>query len=189
METKRLIRTIQPLIYLIIAIWVVEVVNQLVGHTLNQSFGLVPRSTTGLIGIATMPFLHGGIAHAASNTIPLIILGGTAIVVAPKRFGFATVLIVVTTGLAVWLLARPGTVHVGASGLVFGWFGFVIALGLIERSVRALAGAALVFVIYGSMIWGVLPSGEVQISWEAHLFGALAGALIAYMLRERSDRD
>lgn len=185
MQAKRVFRKIQPLVYLIVAIWVIEALNQVLGHALNQSFGLVPRSTSGLIGIATMPFLHGGLAHAASNTVPLIILGGVTLAVAPERFGFATILIVATTGLAVWLLARPGTVHVGASGLVFGWFGFVIALGLIERSARALIGAALVFVIYGSMIWGVLPSGELEISWEAHLFGAVAGALIAYMLRQR----
>ncbi|MEM7211677.1 MAG: rhomboid family intramembrane serine protease [Pseudomonadota bacterium] len=171
--------------YLVIAIWVVEGVNQLLGHSLNQSFGLVPRSTGGLPGIATMPFLHGGLAHAAANTVPLLILGATALAVAPQRFGLATILIVLTTGMAVWLVARPGTVHVGASGLVFGWFGFVIALGLIERSVRAILGAALVFLLYGGMIWGVLPGADIKISWEAHLFGALAGALIAWVLRER----
>ena len=89
------------------------------------------------------------------------------------------------TGLAVWLLARPGTVHVGASGLVFGWFGFVVALGVLERSVRAIAGAVLVLLIYGGMVWGMLPNQGVQISWEAHFFGAVAGALIAWALRDK----
>ena len=185
MRRETLFRKIRPLIYLIVAIWVIEALNQLVGHALNQQFGLVPRSIPGLIGIATMPFLHGGVGHAAANTIPLIILGGTALAVAPERFRNATILIVLATGLSVWLMARPGTVHVGASGLVFGWFGFVIALGLIERSLRAILGAVVVFVIYGSMIWGVLPTSGVQISWEAHFFGAAAGALIAWAMRDR----
>lgn len=188
MRGEALFNKLRPLIYLIIAIWVVEGLNQLLGHSLNQRFGLMPRSTGGLPGIATMPFLHGGVAHAMANTVPLVILGITALLVAPQRFWLATTLIVLTTGLAVWLVARPGTVHVGASGLVFGWFGFVIALGLIERSLRAIAGAALVFVLYGSMVWGVLPSDGVKISWEAHLFGALAGALIAWTLREKRRR-
>ncbi len=185
MRAKRLFSKIKPLLLLVLAIWVIEGVNQLLGRALNQQFGLVPRSTSGLIGIATMPFLHGGVAHAAANTIPLLILGATALAVAPDRFRNATILIVLASGLAVWLLARPGTIHVGASGLVLGWFGFVIALGLLERSVRAILGAVIVFLIYGSMIWGVLPTSGVQISWEAHFFGAAAGALIAWAMRDR----
>ena len=185
MNRDHVFTKIKPLLLLILAIWVIEGVNQLTGHGLNQQFGLVPRSIPGLIGVATMPFLHGGVAHAAANTIPLIILGGTALLVAPERFRIATVLIVLTTGLAVWLLARPGTVHVGASGLVFGWFGFVVALGVLERSMRAIPGAVLVLLIYGGMVWGMLPAQGVQISWEAHLFGAVAGALIAWALRDK----
>lgn len=185
MTRDKLSRRVQPLIFLILAIWVIEMINQLLGHALNQQLGLVPRSIPGLIGVATMPFLHGGVGHAAANTLPLLILGGTTLAVAPERFRNATILIVLATGLSVWLLARPGTVHVGASGLVFGWFGFVIALGLIERSLRAILGAALVVVIYGSMIWGIVPTSGVKISWEAHLFGAVAGAIIAYAMRSR----
>ncbi|MEM9061567.1 MAG: rhomboid family intramembrane serine protease [Pseudomonadota bacterium] len=179
-----MLRTIRPILILIVVIWIVEGVNYVTGRALNHGLGLVPRDMGGLIGIVTMPVLHGGLAHAAANTIPLIILGGVALAVAPDRFGLATVAIVGVTGFAVWLLARPGTIHVGASGLVFGWFGYVIALGLIERSARALIGAAAVFLFYGSIIWGALPQTGMAISWEAHLFGGLAGALIAYILRK-----
>ena len=182
MTGKQILRRARPLAILILVIWVVEVVNLVLGYRLNQWFGLYPRDAWGLIGIVTMPFLHDSIAHAAANTVPLVILGSTVLVVAPKRFRFATIAIVAATGFAVWLLARPGTVHVGASGLVFGWFGFVMALGFIERSIRAILGAAVVFLIYSGMIWGAIPSFNMEISWEAHLFGALAGAGIAYLL-------
>ena len=183
MQFDALLRKTRPILLLIFAIWAVEAVNQLFGHSLNQQFGLVPRSADGLIGIATMPFLHGGVGHTAANTLPLLVLGLTVLIVAPQRFKFATLGIIASSGFAVWLLARPDTVHVGASGLVFGWFGFVVGLGLIERSLRAILGAVIVIAIYGGMVSGVLPTGTGNISWEAHLFGALAGALIAYLLR------
>lgn len=175
----------RPVIALIAVIWVVEAINQLLGHRLNPALGLAPRSTAGLVGVLTMPFLHGGVSHALANTVPLLILGVTASLVAPRRFMMATGAIVILSGLGVWLLARPGTVHVGASGLVFGWFGFVLALGVVERSVRALAGAAIVAMVYGTMIWGIVPSGDRNISWEAHLFGAVAGAFIAFRVGRR----
>ena len=182
MNGKQIVNAVRPLAILILAIWIVEVVNLLLGYRLNAWLGLHPRDAWGLIGIATMPFLHGSLAHAAANTVPLGILGGTMLLVAPTRFRTATIAIVAVTGFAVWLLARPGTVHVGASGLVFGWFGFVMALGFIERSFRAILGAAVVFLIYSGMIWGAVPTFGQQVSWEAHLFGALAGGGIAYLL-------
>ena len=165
----------------LIAIWVIELVNQLVGHRLSQSLGLAPRRIDGLIGIPAMPFLHGGVNHAISNTLPLGVLGAIGLLVAPHRFWTASVVIVLVSGLAVWVLARSGVV-VGASGLIFGWFGFLVTLGAIERSPRAIAVAVVVLVVYGGMIWGVLPQDNVRISWEAHLFGALAGALAAWYL-------
>ena len=185
MTGKQIVNKARPLAILILAIWIVEGVNLLLGYRLNLWFGLYPRDAWGLIGIATMPFLHGSMAHAAANTVPLVILGSTMLIVAPSRFRTATIAIVVATGFAVWLLARPGTVHVGASGLVFGWFGFVMALGFIERSFRAIVGAGVVFLIYSGMIWGAIPTFDLKVSWEAHLFGALAGAGIAYALARK----
>ena len=183
METDGFIRRLRPVLILILVIWVIELVNLALGHRLNQWFGLEPRRFAGLIGIPAMPVLHGGIGHAAANTLPLIFLGAIGLIVAPRRFRKASLSIVLLSGLGVWLLARPGIV-VGASGLIFGWFGFLLALGAIERSPRAVAGAVIVIIFYGGMIWGVFPQG-VRISWEAHMFGAAAGALVAYMLRLR----
>ena len=187
MSSQALLKSIRPILILIILIWVIEIINLTLGHRLNLWLGLEPRSITGLVGVPTMPFLHGSIEHAAANTIPLIILGGIGVAVAPKRFWRASIAIVVVSGLAVWIMARPGIV-VGASGLIFGWFGFLITLGAIERSLRAILGAVAVIILYGGMIWGIFPTSGVRISWEAHLFGAMAGALVVYLGHKSRNR-
>lgn len=183
MSSSTTLSLMRPLLALVAVIWLLEGVNQVLGHQLNQWFGLLPRSVSGLVGIPAMPLLHGGLGHAAANTLPLLVLGGIGLSVAPRRFWGASVVIVLASGLAVWLFARPAIV-VGASGLIFGWFGFLITLGVFERSFRALAGALVVIVLYGGMIWGVFPAQAGNVSWEAHLAGALAGALAARLLRE-----
>lgn len=184
MNTQRLWQQTRPIVALVLAIWGVEMLNQLTGHRLNQWFGLMPRSTGGLIGIPAMPLLHAGIAHAAANTAPLLVLGAIGLAVSPKRFWPASLVIVIVSGLAVWALARPSIV-VGASGLIFGWLGFLVTLGVLERSARALLGAFAAMLLYGGTIWGVIPEATGQISWEAHLFGALAGGIAARLFSER----
>lgn len=179
------LRPLRPVLALVAVIWAVELVQQLTGHRLNQWFGLEPRDLGGLVGIPAMPVLHGSIAHAAANTPPLLILGTMGLMVAPRRFLAASIAIVAVSGLAVWLLARGNALHVGASGLIFGWAAFLVTLGAIERSLPALAGAAAVILVYGGMFWGVLPQVGSAISWEAHLFGALAGAGVAWFWRAR----
>jgi membrane associated rhomboid family serine protease len=173
------LQTVRPVLALIAAIWMVELVNQLLGHRLNAWLGLRPRDLGGLIGVPAMPFLHGSLDHLLANTLPLMVLGAIGVAVAPRRFVAATVLIVLVSGLAVWLLGRPNSIHIGASGLVFGWFGFLVALGFAEQSWRAILGSILVMTVYGAMIWGALPRFGTTTSWEAHLFGGLAGAVIA----------
>lgn len=187
MSTETVLRSLRPVLILIAVIWIVHGLNLLSGYSLNQWFGLEPRRFTGLIGIPAMPFLHGSIGHAAANTVPLAALGIIGMAVAPGRFWIASIPIVILSGLAVWLLAR-GALVVGASGLIFGWFGFLVALGVIERSVRALAGTVIVVVLYGGMIWGVFPQMNSRISWEAHLAGAVAGAVVAWLISTRGPR-
>ena len=174
----------RPVLILIAVIWIVQTLNLLLGYSLNDWFGLEPRRLVGLIGVPAMPFLHGSISHAAANTVPLLALGMIGTFAAPGRIWSATVPIVLLCGIAVWLLARSGTV-VGASGLIFGWFGFLLALGALERSLRTLLGAGIVVVLYGGMIWGVLPQMNGRISWEAHLAGAVAGAAVAFIMVRR----
>ncbi|MEM6624743.1 MAG: rhomboid family intramembrane serine protease [Pseudomonadota bacterium] len=184
MTIASIVRTIKPIIVLIVAIWAIELVNLLLGHRLNAWFGLEPRSLSGLIGVPFMPLLHGGVEHAAANTVPLAVLGALGALVAPSYFWRVTFAIVLISGMAVWLLARSGTV-IGASGLVFGWAGFILALGALERSPRAILGAVIVLVFYGGLFWGILPERDRQISWEAHFLGAAAGAAMAYYYANR----
>lgn len=172
---------LRPLGFFIAGIWAIQLVNWLLGHSLNPALGLEPRDVPGLIGIPFMPLLHGSWGHLIANTAPLLVLGGVALIATPDRFLTATAIIILTSGLAVWIFARSGIV-VGASGLVFGWFGYLVAAGVLYRSPRAILGAVIALVFYGGLIWGVLPQ-RPGISWEAHLFGALAGAATAWLLR------
>lgn len=162
-------------------IWAVQLLNFVTGYVLNDWFGLVPRRIGGLDGVALMPVLHGSFAHAAANSAPLLVLGGLLAVTAPRAAGMATLMIVVLGGLAVWLVGATA-IHVGASGLIFGWFGFLVARGVIERRALPLLVSAGVALVYGTMILGVLP-GQPGVSWESHLFGAAAGVFAAFVLR------
>ena len=171
------------LIALLAAIWTLAVVNLVTGYALLPWFGLVPRTASGFDGIAFMPLLHGSLGHAAANTPPLLVLGAAVTLTAREVALRATAVIVVLGGGAVWLLGARA-IHVGASGLIFGWFGFLLTHGLLERRPAPALAAIAVALIYGTMIWGVLP-GRPGVSWEAHLFGALAGVAAAVLLRRR----
>jgi membrane associated rhomboid family serine protease len=165
------------------ALWAVQAVNWAVGYRLNPTFGLIPREVTGLDGIAGMPLLHGSFGHLMSNTPPLLVMGSLLAATATRALVAVNAVIVGAGGALVWLLGSPA-IHIGASGLVFGWFGFLVARGLIDRSPVTLGAALLVGMLYGAMIWGVLP-GRAGVSWEAHLYGALAGAAAAALIRTR----
>ncbi len=169
------------LVALLGIIWAVQAVNLLSGYALNGWFGLLPRSVSGLDGILLMPLLHGSLAHAAANTVPLAILGGLLAFTARHVAFAASAIIVALGGLGVWLFGATA-IHIGASGLIFGWFGFLLARGLVEKRPVPLLIAAGVAVVYGAMFWGVLP-GQPGVSWEAHLFGALAGIAAAFVTR------
>ncbi|MDQ7076151.1 MAG: rhomboid family intramembrane serine protease [Gammaproteobacteria bacterium] len=169
----------KPLLYFIALLWLIEIINTLLGHRLN-TWGILPRQLAGLPGILLWPLLHGGFFHLISNTVPLLILGYLVSLRGTKNFVHLTLFITLTSGLGVWLFARTAW-HVGASGLIFGFFGYLLARGWFERSLKSAAIALLVAVVYGSLIFGVLPRGG-QVSWEGHLFGLLAGVLAARYL-------
>lgn len=176
---------LSPIIVLLAVIWALQILNWMLGYRLNVWFGLEPRDFGGLLGIVGTPFLHGDFTHAVGNTVPLAVLGGFAAVASPRDFPVATFIIVVLGGLLTWIFARTA-IHVGASGLIFGYFGFLIVYGWLERRALPVVGAMAAIVFYGGMIWGVLPSAaNRQISWESHLFGFVAGAAAAYALRTK----
>ena len=155
-----------------------EVVGALTDFNLSLSyvFGVVR-------GILLSPLLHADFGHLWANSVPLLILGGLLALWGAPRFVGSTLVVVVVGGLLVWLFGRPAY-HIGASGLVFGYFGCLVALGWYRKSILSIGVAALVTLVYGvSMVAGALPQGGF-ISWEGHLFGMIAGALAARMGRD-----
>lgn len=158
--------------------WGLEIIDAILGQPLNQ-LGVYPRTLSGLLGIPLAPVLHGGFEHLASNTIPFAVLAFFTLLRGPKNFAMATGFIVVVGGVLVWLMGRSAS-HIGASGLIFGYFGYLLAAGFFERSLKSILLAVLVGLLYGGMIFGVLPS-QPGVSWEGHLFGAVAGAGFAYL--------
>ena len=155
-------------------IWAVHLLNMLFGGALNQ-FGIIPRNISGLPGILFAPLLHKGWLHIISNSLPLFFLGWLVLQQGVARFYLVSSIIVVVGGAAVWLLARSA-IHVGASGLVFGYFGCLLGFAYYQPNVKNILIAFVTLFFYGGMIWGVLPL-QAMISWESHLFGLLAGVL------------
>ena len=167
-----------PILAIVAIVWIVEAVNLFFGHGFAR-FGIVPRTLDGLIGIVVSPFIHTSLYHAMANTVPLLILGGLVAVDGKRRFNNVTAFVVIVGGLGVWLFARTAS-HAGASGLVFGYFGFLLARGWFDRRFLYVLIAVGVLLFYGGMIWGVMPHFG-RTSWEAHLFGALAGGAAAWL--------
>ena len=158
----------------------------LVDHRISE-FGIVPRTVDGLRGIPLWIFLHAGIGHVLSNTLPMAVLGGVIATQGQRALLKVSAIVGVVSGVGVWVFARPG-IHVGASGLVFGYFGYLVARGWYRRSLSAVVLAILVFFFYGGLIFGILPTFGF-VSWEGHLFGLLAGILSAKIIDEKKPNE
>ena len=164
--------------------WIVEIADFIVFRGGLDQFGILPRHPSSLWGIFFMPFLHGNFPHLMANTVPFITLGWLVMVRSIRDFWLATAIVIVVGGAGVWLFGSPGY-HVGASGLIFGYLGFLLLRGLFERSFTGIMLSLVVGSAYGSLIWGVLP-GRPGVSWEGHLFGFLSGVLAAYWLSRKT---
>ncbi len=162
----------------IVGMWCLELVDWLVMSGSLDQWGIAPRSTWGLVGIPLSPFLHGSFSHLAANTVPLFVMGLIIGVRGMRTLLEATAIIALVGGASVWLIGKGNSSHIGASGVIFGYFGYLIARGFFDKSVRSLLVGVVVLMIYGGLFWGVLPQGP-GISWEGHLFGLLAGVLAA----------
>lgn len=158
-------------------IWVVSLYGLLVDPGVVSALALVPRRVDGLPGILGTLFVHGSVAHLSANTAPLAVLGGTVLARGVAYYLRVVVTVAVVGGLGLWVFGRPAA-HIGASGLIFGFFGFLVARGYYERRWSSIAVALVVVVLYGGLLAGVVPR-DGQVSWEAHLFGLLAGLLCA----------
>jgi membrane associated rhomboid family serine protease len=165
-------------------LFAIELVDmQLDGH-LDQVGGIEPRSPAGLDGIIFAPLLHGDYAHLVGNSIPLILMGTFVLTAGGSRFLASTALIAVVSGVGVWFFGQPGTVTVGASGVIFGYLGVLLMRGLVEHSWWNIAVGLLIALLYGWQLIGVLPMDE-RISWQAHLFGFFGGLVAAILFRRR----
>jgi membrane associated rhomboid family serine protease len=166
--------------------WAVEVVDLLPGVNLD-GLAIEPREVEGLDGIVFAPFLHDGFLHLISNTIPFVVLGALIALSGAFRLLSVTAIVVLVSGLGTWLLGGDNTVHLGASGVVFGYGTYLMARGLMSRRPTQLAlGVAVVLVWGTAFLGGLLP--HPGISWQAHLFGAVGGVIAARALDRRHPR-
>ncbi|MEM7769595.1 MAG: rhomboid family intramembrane serine protease [Cyanobacteria bacterium P01_A01_bin.37] len=168
------------------AMWTVELVDSLLLRNWLNRYGIRPRRLNGLSGVIIAPLLHGDLAHLAANTLPFMVLGWFVMLRHVPDFFLVTTLVWLCSGFGVWLLAPSKTNHIGASGLVFGYLGFLLLRGYFERSFVAIALAVLSGLLYGGSIWGLLPIHKGR-SWQGHLFGFVTGALIARYITELRD--
>ncbi|NHA01560.1 rhomboid family intramembrane serine protease [Nocardioides sp. W3-2-3] len=167
----------------VVLLWGIEVLDVAASHRLD-GWGIRPRDGEGLLGILAAPLLHGGWEHLGANTVPALVLGFLTLATGLARGLAATAVIWLAGGLAVWLVAGSGSVHIGASGLIFGWITYLAVQGFVDRKPAEILIGVVVLVVYGSVLWGVLP-GTPGVSWQGHLFGALAGVLAAVVVSER----
>ena len=147
-----------------------------------RALAIAPHRWAGLLGVLTAPLLHGSPEHLGANAVSLLLLGTLAGTVYPRATLGALPLVWIGSGLAAWSLGEPGTWHLGASGLTHGRMFLMLTLGLLRRDRPAIAAAMIAFFLYGGMLLTVLPH-EPGVSWQAHLGGALAGAIAALLFR------
>ena len=189
MERSDLAQRASTLLASVGAVWAVSLYCLWWDPGLAYHLAVIPRRVDSLVGLVGMPFVHGSPRHLIANTGPLVIFGAILLSRGKAYFLLVTLSIAVSGGLVLWLGGRQAA-HIGASGVIFGYFGFLVVRGLYERRLSSLTVTLLVILVYsGSMVFGLVPQHGV--SWEAHLYGLLAGmgvARVAYGLDKRRER-
>jgi membrane associated rhomboid family serine protease len=168
----------------VLLLYLIEILNTLLLHSLNRTFGLRPRSVDGLLDILTFPLLHASLAHLVSNTLPLITFGFLVFLSGKRVFLTALAASWLGSGVVVWLI---GGFHVtvGASGLVFGLFAFLLVRGFVNHNWWQIVLSVVLFMVYGGILFGMLPTVASYVSWQAHLGGAIGGVVAALLLNTR----
>jgi membrane associated rhomboid family serine protease len=168
----------------ILGLFLIEALNVGVDGRLDSAGGLVPHHLGGLDGVLFSPFLHASWDHLYGNAVPLILVGTFALAGGTTRFIWSTLVIMLISGVGVWFIGNPNSVVVGASGVIFGYLGLLLARGLVERSWWNLGVAVFIGLLYWYQIYNVLPT-DPTVSWQSHLLGLAAGVIAAILFRRR----
>ena len=167
--------------------WLVGMLNEWILDDRLGNYGIHPRSVDGLWQITVAPFLHADFNHLIANSIPILILGWLIIIRDKWHFALVFVLAALVSGLGIWIFGGANTIHIGASGVVFGFLGYLLGRGFFERSLVSILFGFVALILYGGILIGMLP-GQPGVSWLGHLFGLAGGVLAAY-LTSRSRRS
>lgn len=178
------LRSMITMAVIIAGLFIIEFVDWATDFELDAA-GIIPRRTDGLDGIIFAPLLHVDFAHLIANVIPGAVLG--FLLLMSRRFLVVTAAVWVVSGFGVWLISPSNTITVGASGIVFGWLAYLLVRGLFNRDVWQILIGIVLFVLYGGILWGMLPR-DGSVSWQAHLCGAIGGVFVAWALAERDRR-
>lgn len=164
-----------------VVLWAIWLLDLNFGWDLAR-FGVLPRTSTGLVGIFAGPLLHDSFEHIFNNTSGLLMLGWCLMYFYPRMAGRVVLASWITAGAGVWIMGRMN-LHIGASGLIYGLAAFLFVSGLLRKQRTLMALSLLVVFLYGSLIWGIFPIVE-RLSWEGHLWGAVAGVFMAVIHRK-----
>lgn len=180
MQQRRMVRAAVLPALVVLVLWCVFLLDKGLGWDLYR-WGILPRSFSGLTGVITSPFIHGDMEHLFNNSVPLFLLGWALMYFYPRNAGPVVLVTWLVSGIWVWISAR-GNFHIGASGVVYGLASFLFFSGVFRKQRTLMALSLLVVFLYGSMVWGIFPIVP-RMSWESHLWGGLAGTLMAYLYR------
>jgi membrane associated rhomboid family serine protease len=178
-DQEPVLKRFTPIIVLITLCWLVFVVNNLLWSAHLNQYGIIPRHLQSLPGIIWAPFLHASLSHLAANTVPLLILGGIICIRGKSELAIIAPAGILLSGGLTWLFARNAC-HIGASGLIFCFFGYLASLAYFRRTFGTLLLSAVCILAYGGMLKGILPT-STSVSWEGHIAGLAAGIALALM--------
>ena len=183
-DKRKILASLIVPVCIVIAMWTVKLV-EFAFHLDLGDWGVVPHSAKGLIGILTMPFLHGNWNHLITNTAPILVLGSALYYCYPTLANRIMILTYLLSGLLTWIMASSG-IHIGASALIYGLNFFLIVSGFLRGNKQLVVIALIMVFLYGSFVWGMIPSlAEPQhISWEGHLSGFLVGTVLAFVYKK-----
>jgi len=180
-------KKLKPILIIVAILYAILFLDWLLPIKIN-SFGLIPRTQFGLIGIITSPFLHGNLLHLNSNAIPLIVMLITLITFYDKKVWKIVVGITLLSGILLWIFGRSAN-HIGASGMIYGLAAFLVFNGVMERNLKSIIISIVIAITYSGFVYGLTPfTTRSGVSWDGHLFGAISGVLVSYYLSRKGSK-